>query len=66
MIKKPSPVEYDESIVQRLPPVSGPRRAGHSDFRRWSGGFFNPGRRNPDPSAAAADPLDLMTDVENH
>lgn len=44
--RKPDPIEYDESIVQRLP-YGGDDRT--TDARRWGGGFFDEGRRNPTP-----------------
>lgn len=52
--KKPAP-EYDESIVQKLDYVP----TSHNDpsaYHRWSGGFFNGGRRNPYPSGSDGDP----------
>lgn len=61
MTKKPSPVEYDESIVQKLDYVPA-SHAGHDDPHRWSGGFFAGGPRNSDPAAnsdGSRQPVDI-------
>lgn len=62
MTKKPSPVEYDESIVQRIDPAPAEPRDQH-DPHRWSGGFFRPGRRVRDPSESG-DPFNLGSVTE--
>lgn len=54
--KKPDP-EYDESIVQKLDYVP----TSHADPRdphRWSGGFFEGGRRNSFPWRENSDPFE--------
>lgn len=53
--RRPEPIEYDESIVQRLPyiPTSHKTPGGEpATSWRWEGGFFTSGRRNPDPPRA--------------
>lgn len=55
MTRKPAPVEYDESTVEKLDYVPEKHERGANC---WSGGFFSEGRRNPTPWRLAGAPTD--------
>lgn len=50
--KKDKQKEVPVQQVQQVPPAPDGKGFEVDDYGRWSGGFFNEGRRNPAPGRA--------------